>query len=63
MWEEAAYEPRDDREPFAAIERLIGADGVVTRSGTVDDSAAAGSRHGTENFYFLLPITRPRWTA
>ena len=54
MWEEACFEAHDDSEEFAALDTLIGADGVITRFwGPSTVPQLLEQDMGTENFYYL----------
>ena len=55
MWEEAAFEKRDDTATFLALDALIGDDGVMTRFwGPSTIPRLLEQDMGTEHFYYLL---------
>ena len=55
MWEDARYEAHDDRQELAALDALLGDDGVVTRFwGPSAVPQLLELDMGTENFYYLL---------
>ena len=55
MWEGARFERRDESAPFAAIERLLGHDGVMTRFwGPSTIPRLLEQDMGTQNFYYLM---------
>ena len=54
FWEDATYLEADDSETFAAINRAIGEDGIVTRFlGPSTIPRLLETDLGTENFYYL----------
>jgi len=55
IWEATRFEPRDDAGNFAAIDALVGDDGVVARFwGPSTVPRLLQYDMGTENFYYLL---------
>ena len=55
MWERARFEAHDDTETLAAVDGLIGDDGIVTRFwGPSTIPRLLELNAGTQNFYYLL---------
>ena len=55
MWEGARFEPYDDSEEFAALNRLIGEDGVITRFwGPSTIPRLLEQDMGVQHFYYLM---------
>ena len=55
MWEGVSFSARDDRPTLAALDKLIGHDGIVTRFwGPSTIPRLLEEDMGTENFYYLM---------